>query len=179
MKISSIFRVVQREFLPWTKIAEKNSYNLKGCKTKAIIGRQPLHFATDFKVKTYSLTFGAFLLWTSILNYGKNINSVFALSFNKGKVNEAEKNEGIALLITKFDQLYDEMRFQELYDLLTENNDGSNDEVLWRLARVSYRLSKSADAKEKKIEFLTHAKDNVNRALEINETNFASHKVTF
>ncbi|UYV77002.1 RMDN1 [Cordylochernes scorpioides] len=75
----------------------------------------------------------------------------------------------------KADKLFDEAKYEQLNGFLL-NHDPDDSEVLWRLARCSYEISKSltdSAAKKAKIEegfkFIT-------QALELNKNNFAIHK---
>jgi len=49
-------------------------------------------------------------------------------------------------------------------------------ELHWRLARVTYELSKGAESSQRKAELVEEAFGSVQRALEIDDSNFAAHK---
>ena len=82
-------------------------------------------------------------------------------------------------LIKKADELYDNNDILTLYELLLPHKDCSNDAILWRLARAACDKGKlaSTDAPTKKT-LTFEAFEYVRRALEIDDSNFASHKVS-
>ncbi len=49
-------------------------------------------------------------------------------------------------------------------------------ELLWRLARVTYELSKSAQKGDVKVQLVEEAYRDLQEALELDDSNFASHK---
>lgn len=83
----------------------------------------------------------------------------------------------LELDIKKADELFDNEKQQEMYDLLLKHKNSQNAEVEWRLARACRVLAeKNNDADIKKkltYEALEHAK----LALSLDDKNFACHKV--
>ena len=81
------------------------------------------------------------------------------------------------MLVDKAEKLYSENEMIKIYDLLIEHKDCDNANVLWRLARATRDkgdLSKDKEAKKKCVyEAFEYAK----RALELDDQNFACHKV--
>ena len=55
------------------------------------------------------------------------------------------------------------------------SQDKNEPELLWRLARITYELSKKAKSKEKQ-RLINEAYDTVQKALELDDSNFAAHK---
>uniref|UniRef100_A0AAG5DU09 Regulator of microtubule dynamics protein 1 n=1 Tax=Anopheles atroparvus TaxID=41427 RepID=A0AAG5DU09_ANOAO len=73
------------------------------------------------------------------------------------------------------DQLFDENNFQEAYDLLQKYPAQDTYEIKWRLARVTYSLSKPSPSPRKE-ELIREAFRYAEEALKLNENDFASHK---
>ena len=90
---------------------------------------------------------------------------------------ESKEMSELELDIKTADELFDNNKTQELYDLLLRHKDSQNAEVEWRLARACRLLAedtKDADIKKKlTYEALEHAK----LALSLDDKNFACHKV--
>ena len=80
-------------------------------------------------------------------------------------------------LLQKADKLYADNEIQCLYELLLVESDKSHDEVLWRLARATADLAKMTSDPAAKKALTYEAFGYVKRALEINDNNFAAHKV--
>jgi hypothetical protein len=79
--------------------------------------------------------------------------------------------------VKKADALYEEYKVDELYELLLPFKDSKNDELLWRLARATREKSQHTADKTKANELMYDALCYVEAALELNDNNFASHKV--
>lgn len=73
------------------------------------------------------------------------------------------------------DQLFDENNFIEAYDLLQKYPERATYEIQWRLARVTYSLSKPTPSPRKE-ELVREAFRFAEEALKLNENDFASHK---
>ena len=90
---------------------------------------------------------------------------------------ESKKMSELEHDIKMADELFDDNKTQEAYDLLIKHKDVQNAEVEWRLARACRVLAeKSLDEGIKKqitYEALEHAK----LALSLDDKNFACHKV--
>ena len=80
-------------------------------------------------------------------------------------------------LIAKADALYSQNAIDELYRLLVNYKDSEDDEVLWRLARAACDKAKQTTDKEQKKALTYEAFEYVKRALQLNDNNFAGHKV--
>lgn len=80
-------------------------------------------------------------------------------------------------VIEAAEQLYQDYKVQELYDYLVQFKDCTNDEVLWRLARATTDKGKDSTDAEVKKSCMFEAFEYAKRALQINENNFACHKV--
>lgn len=73
------------------------------------------------------------------------------------------------------DKLFDESKFEELEELLKKQNGWEeNEQVLWRLARCEFQLSKKDD--KKKNELVTSAYEHVKKSLELDDKNGLAHK---
>lgn len=90
---------------------------------------------------------------------------------------EKEKPIDYKAVIETAEQLYQDYKVQELYDYLIHFKDCTNDEVLWRLARATTDKGKVSTDAEVKKSCMFEAFEYAKRALQINENNFACHKV--
>lgn len=78
----------------------------------------------------------------------------------------------------KADELFDSNRFDELLQYLTEQESWyDNGELLWRVARAKFQLSKTEKDDKKRGELVKNAYDNVRRSLELNNECGPAHKV--
>ena len=77
----------------------------------------------------------------------------------------------------KADDLYSRNAISDLYDYLMQYKDSNSDEVLWRLCRAACDKAKTSENKEEKKRLMYEAYAYVQRALELSDKNFASHKV--
>lgn len=90
---------------------------------------------------------------------------------------DQEKMIDYKAVIETAEQLYQDYKVQELYDYLVQFKDYTNDEVLWRLARATTDKGKDSTDAEVKKSCMFEAFEYAKRALQINENNFACHKV--
>lgn len=90
---------------------------------------------------------------------------------------DQEKMIDYKAVIETAEQLYQDYKVQELYDYLVQFKDSTNDEVLWRLARATTDKGKDSTDAEVKKSCMFEAFEYAKRALQINENNFACHKV--
>jgi hypothetical protein len=72
---------------------------------------------------------------------------------------------------------YEKNQMQELFDLLAASKDSTNPELVWRLARATYELAKASTKDEEKKKLTYEAFALSERALDLDEKNFACHKV--
>ncbi len=80
------------------------------------------------------------------------------------------------ILLQDADKLFIENEIKNLYDLLVQHKDVSDDNILWRLSRAAYHMSQIAsDAVEKK-QYAFDAFEYIQKALDQNDQNFACHK---
>ncbi|OWF45108.1 regulator of microtubule dynamics protein 1-like [Mizuhopecten yessoensis] len=79
-------------------------------------------------------------------------------------------------LIEKADELYDARQTINLYNLLKDNLDENDDEILWRLARASCDMSRMSKTPNVCRTYMFEGFEYAKRALELNNSNFASHK---
>uniref|UniRef100_A0A182N2Q4 Regulator of microtubule dynamics protein 1 n=1 Tax=Anopheles dirus TaxID=7168 RepID=A0A182N2Q4_9DIPT len=85
-----------------------------------------------------------------------------------------------ATLLKEADQLFDECKFREAYDLLSRKHQDAGYETLWRLCRVIYSLIREFEAepgKSKELESLVYEGfEYGKRALELEPDASAAHK---
>lgn len=79
------------------------------------------------------------------------------------------------VLIAKADALYDQEKYHEIQQLLSNYKDSGDVEILWRLCRAMYKVSKiSNEVDGKKLIFEAH--NLILNALKIKEDHWAVHK---
>nr|CAD7444021.1 unnamed protein product [Timema bartmani] len=103
------------------------------------------------------------------------------LNFFSSKTNKPELDDAKSRLITEAllneaDSLFDENKFAEIYELLLPSKDSNNVEVLWRLSRALYKMSKQVEDKEQMQHLIFEAHDIIQRALQCDASHFAVHK---
>ena len=79
--------------------------------------------------------------------------------------------------IKKADQLFKEESTEEAHELLTQYEDSTNPNTLWRLARSSCHLAQSPKYAERKKTLSYAVRDHGKRGIEIDETSGPCHKV--
>ncbi|KAJ8670340.1 hypothetical protein QAD02_001599 [Eretmocerus hayati] len=79
-------------------------------------------------------------------------------------------------LIAKADALFDQEEYEEICKLLNDYKDSKDVEILWRLSRALYKLSKlkTKDAEAKQL--IYDAYDLISQALAVKEDHWAVHK---
>lgn len=80
--------------------------------------------------------------------------------------------------IKEADKLFDENKFDELDELLRSQRDWeTNEQILWRLARCEFQLSKNVkDQKDRHEQLLNRAYEHVMKSLELDDKNGLAHK---
>lgn len=109
--------------------------------------------------------------------FGAIGTSVSGLNIKMSKQNDNFK--GVPLInLKEADKLFDEDKFEELNEYLkSQNSWQTNEQVLWRLARCEFQLSKKfKDQKDKHEQLLNSAFEHVNKSLELDERNGLAHK---
>ncbi|XP_063610307.1 regulator of microtubule dynamics protein 1-like [Penaeus indicus] len=99
-----------------------------------------------------------------VLGSGFYVGSVFA------------KENTLETLLAEADELYDAMKYEDIYVLLSAHKEVKHDEILWRLGRATYEKAKAAKTDDEKKVLYREALDYVEEALAINSENFAVHK---
>ncbi|XP_055316040.1 regulator of microtubule dynamics protein 1-like isoform X2 [Sitodiplosis mosellana] len=89
------------------------------------------------------------------------------------KVKMAEETD-LQHLLQNADQLFDENQYQEAIDLLKKFPNQSDANILWREARALFKLS--GTNKAKKEESIREGYELIQKALELDENNYACHK---
>ncbi|KAG7154849.1 regulator of microtubule dynamics protein 1-like [Homarus americanus] len=79
-------------------------------------------------------------------------------------------------LVAEADRLYDQMKYEDIYNLLHTHKGMKNDEILWRLGRATYEKAKAAKTDDDKKILYREALNYVEEALALNQENFAVHK---
>lgn len=93
--------------------------------------------------------------------------------------NQADSIKGVSsATLEEADKLFDEDKFDELIELLKkQNNWENNEQVLWRLARCEFQLSKKLkEQKDKHEQLLNTAYEHVTKSLELDDKNGLAHK---
>ena len=65
----------------------------------------------------------------------------------------------------------------ELYELLEQHSDVEDAEVVWRLARAVYEMGQHSKDSEQRKRFMYEAYDYIQKAMILDDKNFAVHKV--
>lgn len=119
--------------------------------------------------------------------FGKNIQSICKVGFfgslgtSFAILNlkmEAPVGEVSPSTLNEADKLFDESKFDELLELLKKQVGWDNNaQVLWRVARCEYQLSKNIkDQKDKHEQLVNGAYEHVKKSLEIDDKNGLAHK---
>ncbi|EEB12685.1 protein FAM82B, putative [Pediculus humanus corporis] len=94
---------------------------------------------------------------------------------DKGKIPQVEKNVNAAIL--QSDELFQIGKFKESYDVLLEYQDTENVEVLWRLSRGLYNITKQKTTdKSTKATLIKEAFEHIDKALRLDDKHNAVHK---
>ena len=75
------------------------------------------------------------------------------------------------------DKLYDEHKFREVLDYLTQYSDTQDQELLWRLIRAYYRVGQQSSDQQENKRLADEATKLSERALAINSEHFFCQKV--
>ncbi|XP_015589293.1 regulator of microtubule dynamics protein 1 [Cephus cinctus] len=79
------------------------------------------------------------------------------------------------VLLAKADALFDQGEYNKIYELLNNYRDNRDVEILWRLSRALYKMSKTASEVEAK-KMIYESYDLISTALSIQEDHYAVHK---
>ena len=79
-------------------------------------------------------------------------------------------------VIDESETLYEKKDFSATYDLLIPHKECNDANVLWRLARAATEKGKMGNEAERK-QHIFEAWDYISKALELDDNNFACHKV--
>lgn len=79
------------------------------------------------------------------------------------------------VLLAKADALFDQGQYKQLCDFLSNHNDSNDVEILWRLCRAMYNMSKTTSEVEAK-KMIYEAYDLICKAQDIQEKHYAVHK---
>ena len=93
-------------------------------------------------------------------------------------ISESIKMSQLELDIKTADELYDEDKTQEQYNLLLKHTDAQNAEIEWRLARSCRVLAEKSKDTDTKKRLTYKALEHAELALRLDDSNFACHKVS-
>ena len=91
---------------------------------------------------------------------------------------ESIKMSQLELDIKTADELHDDNKTQEQYNLLLKHKDAQNAEIEWRLARSCRELVKQSRDKDTQKRMTIEALEHAELALRLDDKNFACHKVS-
>lgn len=114
------------------------------------------------------------IYWSKLLNIP--IASALFVSIAYKPVKASNKMAEITQqVLDEADKLFDESKFDELLEFLKkQSNWDTNAQILWRVARCEFQLSKKDD--KKKVELVETAYEHVKKSLEIDDKNGLAHK---
>ncbi|XP_076637766.1 regulator of microtubule dynamics protein 1 [Colletes latitarsis] len=142
---------------------------LRFTKNTKVLQRSFFHRSSQFSQKINNRCAFATKLCT-----GTSLATMGIWGFTKKK-SENESVTAKEVLIAKSDALFDQGQYKELYDLLSNYRDSGDVEIMWRISRALYKMSKDAsDIEEKKM--IYEAYDILSNALKIKEDHWAVHK---
>ncbi|CAK9822251.1 Regulator of microtubule dynamics protein 1 [Anthophora retusa] len=98
---------------------------------------------------------------------------IWGLSKKKGETETVITTREV--LIAKADALYDQEKYQEIYTLLTNYKDSGDVDIIWRLCRAMYKMSKTTNEVDGK-KLIFEAYTFILEALKIKEDHWAVHK---
>ncbi|KAG8226297.1 hypothetical protein J437_LFUL002736 [Ladona fulva] len=88
----------------------------------------------------------------------------------------SSSSSNLKYALSQADIFFEENKASEACKILEPFKNEKNDEVLWRLSKALYTLSKDVADDKKKKEMIFQAYDYINQALSLNEKNYAVHK---
>lgn len=103
----------------------------------------------------------------------------YTLAVLNVKLSQANNNKGVSMAtLTEADKLFDDSKFDDLLELLKKQPGWENDaQILWRVARCEFQLSKKVkDQKDKHAELVNTAYEHVKKSLELDDKNGLAHK---
>lgn len=141
--------------------------------------RPPLRY-----IKNSSTIRSSNLLATALRNRTKILTTLslvgcFGHTISAISIKMGEPSQGVPkATLEEADKLFDDAKFDELDDFLKKLNGWENDsQVLWRVARCEFQLSKKVkDQKEKHEQLVNTAYERVKKSLELNDKDGLAHK---
>lgn len=113
---------------------------------------------------------GIFVRKPTVFTFGS-----FTSAFLVTKKMDAQDCSKVA--ITEADKFFDEGKFTEALELLEKQGGWeSNAQILWRVARCKFQLSKAVKDDKEKTELINNAYELVKKSLELDEKNGLAHK---
>ncbi|XP_063238371.1 regulator of microtubule dynamics protein 1-like isoform X1 [Bacillus rossius redtenbacheri] len=89
---------------------------------------------------------------------------------------EKKQQANTRKMIREADCLFEENKYAEAYKLLVSMKDSDDVEVLWRICRALFSMSKQTDDKELKKKHVFEAFETAQKALELDDNHYAAHK---
>jgi hypothetical protein len=103
----------------------------------------------------------------------------FSLFGNSSKPEPTPKQMSAEELdIIESDKLFDNNAVDELYDLLSKYRESKNADIIWRLARAARNKAELSTNVEVKKAFTFEALEFAKLSVELDDNNFACHKVS-
>lgn len=96
-------------------------------------------------------------------------------SFGKKKSENEQVITTKEVVVAKADALFNQEKYKEIYNLLSNYKDSGDVEIIWRLCRAMYKMAKTASEVEAK-RIIYEAYELILNALEVNENHWAVHK---
>ncbi|XP_014218489.1 regulator of microtubule dynamics protein 1 [Copidosoma floridanum] len=101
------------------------------------------------------------------------ISALWGITKKTGDDKSLTKKE---LLIAKADALFDQEEYREIYKLLNSYKENKDVEILWRLSRALYKMSKLESKEVEAKQLVYEAYDVICEALSLQEDHWAVHK---
>lgn len=97
---------------------------------------------------------------------------------SKPEPKEEPKLSDEEMAIIQSDRLFDSNEIDELYKLLSKYRESKNADILWRLARAARNKAELCKNYDEKKAFSFEALDFAKQSVELDDNNFACHKVS-
>lgn len=162
--------------LPWTRFVR--NFNKLTFSTKYVpkLSRENPNYRSIITSASAAINTGRKQVTKTLILFG----AIGTVSRSNIRMTNQEDNiKGVSQATLKeADKLFDENKFDELDELLRSQKDWeTNEQILWRLARCEFQLSKNVkDQKDKHEQLLNKAYEHVMKSLELDDKNGLAHK---
>lgn len=159
--------------LPWLRIVKNISKSTSSSIYVPRLSRRNQNYRSLLSSASAAINTGRKQVAKTFVLFG----AIATLSKSNVKMSDSIKGVPIDTL-KEADKLFNEDKFDELNELLRKQSDWENNEqVLWRLARCEFQLSKNLkDQKDKHEQLLNTAYEHVTKSLELDDKNGLAHK---